>query len=205
MEAHLSRQGLDAVRARRFRRRSDARNSDREHATHAELFSVTADARTQRRATSLLRYAPGLVALVIVIADSGQMSDADLWGHIRFGQAVLAEHHLITRDPYSYTAFGNQWSNHEWLTEVVMAAAYDTLGVIGLKPWKLACVTGTMLLGATAMADTGATPPVQLNLFVLAAIALVPQMEFRPQLFTFALLAAMLAILARDNYRRASP
>jgi hypothetical protein len=187
---------------------------DRAHAIQAELllvkaelFSVTATTfpALPSRAKSLLHYAPGLVALVIVIADSAQMSDPDLWGHIRFGQAVLAEHHLITRDPYSYTAFGHQWSNHEWLTEVVMAAAYDTLGVIGLKLWKLVCVTATMLLVAMGMAEAGAAPRVQLNLFVLAAIALVPQMEFRPQLFTFALLAAMLAILARDNYRRAAP
>jgi len=86
-----------------------------------------------------------------------------------------------------------------------MAAAYSTLGVIGLKLWKLACVTATMLLVAMGMAETGAPPTVQLNLFALAAIGLVPQMEFRPQLFTFVLLAAMVAILARYNYRRAAP
>lgn len=162
-------------------------------------------APSHSRAKSLLHYAPGLVALVIVIADSGQTTDTDLWGHIRFGQAVLAQHHLITQDPYSYTAFGHQWSNHEWLTEVVMAAAYNTLGVIGLKLWKLACVLATMLLVAMGMAETGAPPTVQLNLFALAAIGLAPQMEFRPQLFTFVLMAAMLAILARHNYRRAAP
>ena len=156
-------------------------------------------------AKSLLRYAPGLVALIIVIADSGQMTDTDLWGHVRFGQAVLAEHHLITRDPYSYTAFGHQWSNHEWLTEVVMAAAYNTLGVIGLKLWKLACVSATILLVGMGMAETGAPPTIQINLLALAAIGLVPQMQFRPQLFTFVLLAAMMTILARHNYRRAAP
>jgi len=167
---------------------------------------VTAtSAPSPSRAKSLLHYAPGLVALVIVIADSGQTTDTDLWGHIRFGQAVLAQHHLITQDPYSYTAFGHQWSNHEWLTEVVMAAAYNTLGVIGLKLWKLACVLATMLLVATGIAETGAPPMVQLNLFALAAIGLAPQMEFRPQLFTFVLMAAMLTILARHNYRRAAP
>jgi hypothetical protein len=87
-------------------------------------------------ATSLLRYAPGLVALAIVIADSGQTTDTDLWGHLRFGQAVIAQRHLILHDLYSYTVYGAPWSNHEWLTEVVMAAAYNALGVVGLKLWK---------------------------------------------------------------------
>jgi hypothetical protein len=156
-------------------------------------------------ATSLLRYAPGLVALVIVIADSGQATDTDLWGHIRFGQAVIAQRHLILRDPYSYTVYGGRWSNHEWLTEVVMAAAYDALGVFGLKLWKFACVAATMLLVVTGLAETRASPAVQLNTLTVVAIAMMPQMEFRPQLFTFVMFAAMLALLARHNYRGRAP
>jgi hypothetical protein len=166
---------------------------------------MTAGRQLDPRATSLLRYAPGLVVLVIVIADSGQMTDTDLWGHIRFGQAVIAQRHLILRDPYSYTAFGQQWSNHEWLTEVVMAAAYNAIGVVGLKLWKFACVAATMLMVAMGLAETGASPSVQLNTFTLVAIATMPQMEFRPQLFTFMFLAAMLALLARHNYRGLAP
>ncbi|HEY1851695.1 MAG TPA: hypothetical protein VGG60_11770 [Candidatus Binataceae bacterium] len=161
--------------------------------------------RSRQRAMSLLRYAPGLVVLVIVIADSGQMTDTDLWGHIRFGQAVIAQRHLILRDPYSYSAFGHRWDNHEWLTEVVMAASYNAFGVVGLKLWKLACVAATMLLVAMGLAETGATPTVQLNTFTVVAVATMPQMEFRPQLFTFLLVAAMLALLARHNYRGAAP
>jgi hypothetical protein len=46
------------------------------------------------RRRSLLRYSPALFALVIVIADAIQVSDPDLWGHIRFGQAALAQHNL---------------------------------------------------------------------------------------------------------------
>ena len=39
----------------------------------------------------------------------------------------------------------------------------------------------------------------------LAALAMVPQNQFRPQLFTFMLLAATLALLVRDNYRGRAP
>jgi hypothetical protein len=165
---------------------------------------VTASDQSRRPATSLLRYAPGLVVLVIVIADSGQLTDTDLWGHIRFGQAVIAQRHLILRDPYSYSAFGDRWDNHEWLTEVVMAAAFNVLGVVGLKLWKLVCVAATMLLVAAALAETDATPTIRLNILTVVAIAAMPQMEFRPQLFTFVMVAAMLTLLARHNYRRAA-
>ena len=55
------------------------------------------------------------------------------------------------------------------------------------------------------MSETGAAPAAQLNTLIVAAVALMPQMEFRPQLFTFLFFAAMLAILARHNYRRSAP
>ena len=69
--------------------------------------------------------------------------------------------------------------------------------MVGLKLWKFACVAATMVLMALAMAETGASPTIQLNLLALAALAMVPQNQFRPQLFTFMLFAATLALLAR--------
>lgn len=146
-----------------------------------------------------------MVLLLIVLADTAQFPDPDLWGHLRFGQAMLAGRHLITRDPYSYSAAGAVWRNHEWLTEIIMAAIYNTLGVFGLKLWKFACVAATMLLIALGMAETGASPTIQLNTLGLAAIAMIPQNQFRPQIFTFLLLAATLALLVRDNYRGRAP
>jgi hypothetical protein len=168
-------------------------------------LSAGVNSRPLALAASLLHYAPGLVALAIVIADSGQTTDTDLWGHIRFGQAVIAQRHLILQDPYSYTELGAPWSNHEWLTEVVMGAAYNTLGVVGLKLWKFACVATTMLLVVIGLAETRATPTAQLNTLTIVAIAMMPQMEFRPQLFTFVLFAAILVFLARDNFRGRAP
>jgi hypothetical protein len=154
---------------------------------------------------SLLRYSPALVLLLIVVADSAQIPDSDLWGHLRFGEAVLASGHLISRDPYSYSAAGAVWRNHEWLTEILMAALYNNFGVIGLKAWKFICVAATMMLMSLGMAETGAAPAIQLNILALAALAMVPQNQFRPQIFTFMLFAATLALLARDNYRGRAP
>ncbi len=92
------------------------------------------------RRISLLHYAPALLLLLIVAADSGQYPDPDLWGHLRFGQAALASGHVVTVDTYSYSAANAAWRNHEWLTELVMAIAYNAFGVVGLKLWKFACV-----------------------------------------------------------------
>jgi hypothetical protein len=176
-----------------------ARETDAASAPHAALNSSTPTRR------SLLHYAPAMVLLLIVVADSAQLPDPDLWGHLRFGQAALASGHVIARDSYSYSAAGGVWRNHEWLTEIIMALFYNGLGVVGLKLWKFACVATTMLLMALGMAETGASPTIQMNTLGLAALAMVPQNQFRPQLFSFMLLAATLALLARDNYRGRAP
>ena len=154
---------------------------------------------------SLLHYAPAMLLLLVVVADSAQLPDPDLWGHLRFGQAALASGHVVMRDTYSYSAAGRIFYNHEWLTELVMAVFYNTLGVFGLKLWKFMCVAATMLLMALGLAETGASPTIQLNTLSLAALAMVPQNQFRPQLFTFMLFAATLALLARDNHRGRAP
>jgi hypothetical protein len=158
-----------------------------------------------QEAIPLVRYAPGVLLVVIAIVAAGQQVDPDLWGHIRFGQAVLAQHHLVLKDPYSYSAPGHLWLNHEWLTEVLVAWLYNHVGVTGLKLWKFGCAAGTILLLADGMSETGAAASVRLNTLTAAALALMPQMEFRPQVFTFLLFASLLALLARHNYRGTAP
>ena len=156
-------------------------------AGQSRLGSADAPATSAQasRHVSLLYNAPALLLLIIGIADAGQLTDPDLWGHIRFGQAALAQHTVMLHDSFSYTAFGRFFGNHEWLTDIVMATVYNNLGVVGLKLWKFSCVAATFLCLALALAETGATFAVQSNILLAAALAIMPQMQYRPQLFTF--------------------
>jgi hypothetical protein len=72
-------------------------------------------------------------------------ADPDLWGHVRFGLDALATHSLPATDRYSFTQ-DRAWLNHEWLSEVVMAAAYEALGTLGLRLLKAAMVICTFAL-----------------------------------------------------------
>jgi hypothetical protein len=71
--------------------------------------------RSQGR--SLLRVAPALVLLAIVLADAMRGASTDLWGHIRFGQLIASEGHLVPHAlfAYSFPPPGPQWIDHEWL------------------------------------------------------------------------------------------
>lgn len=151
---------------------------------------------------SLLRYSPGLILITIAIADSIRLPDPDLWGHVPFGQAVLRLYHLVLHDPYSYSAAGHYWNNHEWLTEVLMAAVFNHAGVIGLILLKLACTTVVIVALAAALAETDSSTIVQFAVLIASAVVIKPQLQFRPQSFTFALLAVLILLLTCDAYRR---
>jgi len=153
-------------------------------------------------AVSLTRYAPAALLIAILLADSNRHTDPDLWGHLRFGQVFIAGRRLLHHDTYSYSAAGHRWRDHEWLAEVVMAAVYNAAGVAGLKLWKLACTAAALLLVADSEASTGAPPTIQLAVMFAAACGFLLQAQLRPQMFSLVLLGALLALLARDNYRR---
>lgn len=178
--------------------------SDRDE--RAELSANDSSAGVHAAAPlSLLHYAPALVLLAIVVADFGRYADTDLWGHVFFGDAVLRHRGLIAADPYSYSAAGHAWLNHEWLSEVLMGGVYGLFGAVGLKFLKFICSAATILMLAAAEGETGAPLAAQFAVLIGAAFALAPQMQFRPQIFTFAFVAALLAGLARDNYGRPAP
>jgi len=160
------------------------------------------DEKIARSPLSLMRYAPAAVLIAILLADSNRYTDPDLWGHLRFGQVFIAGRRLLHNDTYSYSAAGDRWRDHEWLAEVVMAAVYNAAGVVGLKLWKFACTATALLLVADTEASTGAPPTIQLAVLFAAACGFVLQAQFRAQMFSFVLLGALLALLARDNYRR---
>lgn len=154
---------------------------------------------------SLFRYSPTIVLLAIVIADLRQLSDSDLWGHLKFGRDLIANGSWPANNVYSYSAPDFHWLHHEWLSEVLMAFLFGKLGVAGLKIFKFACSTGIISFLVLAEAETGALAISATVALFAAAIILVPSMQFRPQLFDFLMFSAIVALLARHNYRGAGP
>ena len=120
-------------------------------------------------------------------------ADPDLWGHVRFGQDVLASGRLTATDPYSFTS-DRPWINHEWLAEVLMAAAFDRAGGLGLNLLRL-LVIGAALAFVWRRSRTVA-PRYRSIVVALAAVGITLRaLPVRPQLFSLACFAALLAAL----------
>ena len=130
-------------------------------------------------------------------------ADPDLWGHVRFGLDTMRDGGLTAADPYSFTS-DRPWVNHEWLAEVIMAAAYRADGARGLVALKLLVIGLTAALVIAALRQRRWDPIGHDLLVGVALLGIFGRVHaVRPQLFSVLLCAALLLVLSlADRGRR---
>ncbi|PYT34407.1 MAG: hypothetical protein DMF52_12970 [Acidobacteria bacterium] len=143
----------------------------------------------------------GLLALVVLASSLTPIRNYDYWWHLKTGDLILSRHEVPRADPYSFTAAGTPWVDHEWLCQVILYAGHTLLGPAGLVALKTALVLGLCLLMAAHAGREGHGPG---GGAVLAAAALVGssfRLDVRPELATIILvpLVIHLVLRARDT------
>ena len=124
-------------------------------------------------------------------------ADPDLWGHLRFGQDIWQQGWIHDTDPFSYTAYGNRWINHEWLMEVSLYLIYNIFDSPGLLVFKaLLGIFIVHLLSSIYFARAG-NITVYLLLFALIIPVMAPGFMTRPHLATFLGLALLVYVLQK--------
>ena len=89
--------------------------------------------------------------LVIAALVIGPVTDVDYWWHVQTGRWILAHHSLPQRDLYTYMAVGHPWTDHEYLTEVLMWLLQSSVGLAGVSvAFGLVTLSGFALLMRTA-------------------------------------------------------
>jgi hypothetical protein len=156
-------------------------------------------ARTQNRAVLAVAF---LLSGVMLTRNE---ADADLWGHVRYGQDVLLHGRIPATATYTFTAQGHPWINHENLSEVVVGALDGVgggpalalfMGLAGLA------VTGVLLVVSLRR---GTSPLVAAGAVLLAVINVMPGWSLRPQLFSYGLFLVLLIVLDRLKARLDDP
>ncbi len=122
-------------------------------------------------------------------------ADPDLWGHIRFGEDLWKAKTLSRVDPYSFTAHGQPWINHEWLAELIFYLTYRHLGDAGLLFGKLGI--GLIIVSVVWKIGTfrNQAPLVSAGVIVLAIYVISPGFMTRPQVFSFLFFTLFLYVL----------
>ena len=113
------------------------------------------------------------------------VQDPDFWWHIRTGQWIAEHFALPAHDIYTYTVSGHLWTDHEYLTEVLMWLAYSHFGIAPIVT-GFAAVTWAAFWLMFRTADGARQPYVVVGLaLALAAVAGAPIWGPRAQMITF--------------------
>lgn len=140
----------------------------------------------------------GLIGGSVVLFLCGlTVADPDLWGHTLYGlrsieSGVLTE----TTDPFSYTAPGAHWVNHEWLSELIYGGLWLAGGEVVLVLWRNLIIAGIALVIHASLRRSQAGLAATLLLLTLNAECLSEFVVFvRPQLATFLIFSVWLFVL----------
>lgn len=75
----------------------------------------------------------GGVLIVILSLFVGPEQDPDFWWHLRIGRWMVDNGRLPSTDVFTYTVPGHVWTDHEYLTEILMWLTYSTFGLAVLE------------------------------------------------------------------------
>lgn len=116
--------------------------------------------------------------------------DVDFWGHLSFGKQIVETRTIPKTDFYSYTAYGNKWINHEWLSEVILYTAYKIWQDRGLIFLKLLVGFGAGCFLFSTLLIYSKNYKIIFTVYLLSLSLIFPGTSFRPQIFTYLCLSA---------------
>jgi len=121
----------------------------------------------------------------------------DIWFHLAAGRWMLEHGEVIRADPFSFTAAGAPWIAHEWGFEVAAAFLHRLGGenlLLGVKVVLVLLLVPTLL---AACRFAGADLLVSGALLAVWTLMSAVYLYARPQVVTYLLLAALMALLLR--------
>jgi hypothetical protein len=144
-----------------------------------------------------------LLACVALASGLSPITNYDYWWHLKTGALILEAKEVPRADPFSFTAKGEPWVDHEWLFQVVSYLGHVALGPAVLVALKALLVLGLALLMAHHARREGSS---EAGIAILTSAALVGasfRFDVRPELVSLLglPLVVWLAIRARDSGR----
>jgi hypothetical protein len=124
------------------------------------------------------------------------VTDPDVWWHLKTGQYIAQHKSVPHTDPFSCTRAGAPWVAHEWLTELLLYALERATGFGGLIVVFAAVLCATFFL---LYLRCGPVPYVAGVAVLYAAWATAPVWGVRPQVLSLLLTSLWLLILERSE------
>jgi hypothetical protein len=148
----------------------------------------------------VLRTSNVFVAIVFIglfAMAARNVTDPDVWWHLKAGQYMVEHKSVPHTDPFSYTRTGEAWVAHEWLSEVLLYGIERVAGLGALIVIFSAVICGAFFL---LFLRCGSDYYVAGVATLYAAWATIPVWGVRPQVLSLLLTSLWLLILERSEH-----
>lgn len=156
------------------------------------------------RALAVLLFA--LLAVHLCLLGFRQLSDGDTWWHLKQGELYVTAASLPAQDPFAFTTGGREWIKYSWVPDILFYLVFNTLGIPGLVLLRLCLFLIVSLALYRVLRGCGLHPTASVLVLVGASMVLGQRFLIRPEMLSFLLLVATMAILLRlrDSSPRAA-
>ena len=130
--------------------------------------------------------------------------DGDVSWHVAAGQWMIEHGKVPHVDPFSFSAAGRPWVAHEWLSELVMGAAYSVAGFAGLSALVVASLSVLMLVMWKEL-SRWLHPLLTGSILLAVTSTLIPFLLARPMVLTWPFVAFWTVQMMHARERRRAP
>ena len=132
------------------------------------------------------------------------LGDGDTYWHITTGQWIIEHASVPAQDPFSHTMRGSPWTAHEWLSEVILALAYQAFSWAGVIALTSATFAATIAI-LTRFLLKNFEPVHALIFAALAVMMTAPHLLARPHVLAMPFLVLWTAQLVRGAEQGRAP
>lgn len=131
------------------------------------------------------------------------IDDEDVFTQIALGKEVLAQGHLLLREPFLYAYSSTHWYNPGWLWQISAAVIITFIGMIGLKLIHCALFSAALLLSVSSSTRAGNREQKYkgyLEALIICGLPILSSTSIRPQVVAFFLFALLYYLLKTKPY-----
>ncbi|MBR1200134.1 hypothetical protein JQ634_31475 [Bradyrhizobium sp. AUGA SZCCT0240] len=163
------------------------------------------DASVRSLGRVLIPLLTGLVAYLIFLS-LGEilLRDSDTLWQIRIGQWIVEHGAVPYTDVHTFTRFGEPWMSSSWLSQVLYAVSYESLGWAGPVILTSLAIGATVTIFMYLFADY-LDPTRAILLVTLAVLESATHFLARPHMLAFPFMVAFLGGLLAAADRRSAP
>ncbi|MBI5765040.1 MAG: hypothetical protein HZA51_16110 [Planctomycetes bacterium] len=142
------------------------------------------------------------VAVFVLALSWHKIESLDTGYHLAYGQHFLTHGKIVDRDPFLLPQNAVTFVNANWGSQIIMAIAHRAAGSAGLIALRTALTIITFAAIALVLRQFTRSLLWLAATWLLAGAAAYERFGLRPELFSYAIMLPMLALLARPTLTR---